>query len=55
MTPLGGGSRTAGSLNTTSGFEDSGLQREILGWLVTAFPTVQAGGFLCVIDNMEVL
>lgn len=42
------------SLNT-SGFSEAGLIDTVDRWLRHLFPTRQSGGFVCVIDNLELL
>jgi hypothetical protein len=41
--------------NTSSGFEEAGFQTAIDGWLRDCFPSRQSGGFICVLDNLELL
>jgi len=41
--------------NTSIGFERSGLNRQVLRCLSQAFPIPEAGGVICVIDNLELL
>jgi hypothetical protein len=51
-----GGNVTRGSgPNTSAGFMESGFNATVGQWLRTCFPTRQAGGFVCVIDNLELL
>jgi hypothetical protein len=45
----------ASSLNTSEGFNRSGLARLVSEWLGQTFPRPDSGGVLCVIDNMELL
>lgn len=54
---LGQGAGLSGSrsANTSSGFSDAGLTDMVNRWLRQLFPTSQAGGFICVIDNLELL
>lgn len=41
--------------NDGSGFSDAGFVHAVSGWLRDCFPTRQSGGFICVIDNLELL
>jgi hypothetical protein len=41
--------------STSSGFSAAGFRNTIRMWLEMAFPTRSSGGFLCVIDNLELL
>lgn len=41
--------------NTASGFEKSGLQEIVTNWLKQMFPENNAGGIVCIIDNLELL
>lgn len=41
--------------NTSAGFSESGFETVIEGWLRECFPSAQAGGLICVIDNLELL
>jgi hypothetical protein len=52
---VGGGVSRGGSANGGSGFADLGFISTVDAWLRQLFPTVQAGGFICVIDNLELL
>jgi hypothetical protein len=47
----GGGSQP----NDSTGFSESGFKEHVLTWLRDAFPTNAAGGFICTIDNLELL
>ncbi|MEZ4939361.1 MAG: hypothetical protein R3D58_00745 [Saprospiraceae bacterium] len=42
-------------INTTGGFEKSGLQELVTNWLKLMFPNNNSGGIVCVIDNLELL
>lgn len=42
-------------LNTTVGFETSGLAKSIECWLAEIFPSSTSGGVVCTIDNLELL
>jgi len=48
---IGSGKSPSGSV----GFAEAGFKDKIDEWLRQIFPTSQAGGFVCVIDNMELL
>ena len=37
------------------GFSESGFETVIEGWLRQCFPSAEAGGLICVIDNLELL
>jgi len=51
-----GGSFSYGSsTNTTAGFTEAGFKSAVDGWLKYAFPTPADGGFICVLDNLELL
>jgi len=41
--------------NTSTGFTQTGFISTVTRWLREAFPTRQSGGFICVIDNLELL
>jgi hypothetical protein len=41
--------------NTSEGFTEAGFVSTISKWLRECFPTNSSGGFLCVIDNLELL
>lgn len=41
--------------NESAGFSDAGFVRAVTEWLRQCFPTRQAGGLICVIDNLELL
>ncbi|MFH9010071.1 hypothetical protein ACH4C6_01745 [Streptomyces sp. NPDC017943] len=47
-----GGSRTS---NTSPGFAESGFPSAIMAWLEECFPDRSSGGFVCTIDNLELL
>lgn len=54
--PIGSVGLGRGSVPTSSpGFQSSGLRALLAGWLVRCFPTSQAGGFVVVVDNLELL
>lgn len=51
-----GASVTEGNVaNTSAGFNDSGFRTTVRAWLNELFPTRRDGGFVCVIDNLELL
>jgi hypothetical protein len=52
---FGGGASLGRSINTGLGFADAGFKELIDTWLRQMFPSTQAGGFICVIDNLELL
>lgn len=55
-TPWGGGGFTRSpSVNTSAGFSDLGFMQTIDEWLLQLFPSNRAGGFVCIIDNLELL
>ena len=41
--------------NETTGFSESGLEKNIIEWLKEIFPEAGSGGVVCVIDNLELL
>jgi hypothetical protein len=51
----GGNAQRGSEPNTTAGFTESGFRSTVEGWLSATFPTRDSGGFLCVIDNLELL
>lgn len=60
----GGGASVAGfganatrstAPNSSAGFSESGFISTVKGWLKECFPSRAAGGFICVIDNLELL
>jgi DNA polymerase III delta prime subunit len=57
VTILGIGASASGSTtsNTSAGFSEAGFISTVTGWLKTCFPTMAHGGFLCSIDNLELL
>ncbi len=51
-----GASASAGSsLNTSDGFAEQGFRQLVDGWLRLTFPNRSKGGFVCVLDNLELL
>ncbi|MEA9752433.1 hypothetical protein VDG03_15700 [Xanthomonas campestris pv. raphani] len=42
-------------MNTSSGFERSGFRKSVATLLEQVFPTPEAGGVICTIDNLELL
>ncbi|HEY5052626.1 MAG TPA: hypothetical protein VII45_04370 [Solirubrobacterales bacterium] len=53
VTGVGGNRSTAP--NATAGFAEDGFAATVTQWLSTCFPSPQAGGFVCVLDNLELL
>ena len=51
----GGGLDRSKSLNEGEGFRDEGFQATIDAWLRECFPSREQGGFICLIDNLELL
>jgi DNA-binding MarR family transcriptional regulator len=61
----GGGGRTESSSDRagrgaagnsgSGGFSESGFSTVVEAWLRQTFPSTQSGGFICVIDNLELL
>ena len=41
--------------NTSAGFNEDGFITTVLTWLKQCFPTNSSGGFICTIDNLELL
>lgn len=41
--------------NTSQGFSESGFVATVTRWLRDCFPSRQSGGFICVVDNLELL
>lgn len=54
-TPVGGIDLPDRSVSSSTGFDESGFREAMRQWLRQAFPSPQAGGFICVIDNLELL
>lgn len=52
---FGGSGGVGRAANTGSGFSDAGFKELVDTWLRQLFPSSQAGGFICVIDNLELL
>lgn len=50
---VGGGGGLAP--NASAGFGEEGILEVLKGWLREAFPTPSSGGFICVLDNLELL
>lgn len=50
-----GGDYSRGIEPGSSGFSEAGFSTAVRSWLANAFPDLQAGGFVCVIDNLELL
>jgi hypothetical protein len=56
MSVLGSGGEFSHSKSLNeSGFSEAGLVDTVDRWLRRLFPTPQSGGFVCVIDNLELL
>ncbi|WKN20383.1 hypothetical protein [Azotobacter vinelandii] len=54
--PIGGLTATHGTTaNTSAGFSEDGFVTTVLTWLRECFPTNSTGGFICTIDNLELL
>jgi hypothetical protein len=43
------------SPSTSAGFTEAGFKNAVDGWLEYAFPSESDGGFICVLDNLELL
>ncbi|NWF07952.1 hypothetical protein HX810_09780 [Pseudomonas salomonii] len=53
---VGGVNANHGSAaNTSAGFNEDGFITTVLTWLKQCFPTNSSGGFICTIDNLELL
>jgi hypothetical protein len=52
---LGNGLGFGGTPNSGKGWERVGFRAAIDGWLKLLFPKSEAGGVVCVIDNLEIL
>lgn len=52
---VGGSFGTQRSSATSSGFDESGFFNTVERWLAECFPSAAAGGFICLIDNLEIL
>src|SRR5262249_30514588 len=52
--PYGGGSASVGQPAASSGFDDSGFFITVERWLRECFRSRDAGGFICLIDNLEI-
>lgn len=52
---LGGNVTRSTTPNSTAGFSDSGFFATVQSWLSHCFPSRSSGGFICVIDNLELL
>ncbi|PZW95272.1 hypothetical protein DFS28_10782 [Pseudomonas sp. 478] len=53
---LGGVNGASGNAsNTSAGFSEDGFVTTVLTWLRNCFPTSASGGFVCTIDNLELL
>jgi hypothetical protein len=51
----GGGVERSQAVNESEGFRDEGFQATIDAWLRDCFPSREQGGFICLIDNLELL
>lgn len=55
-TPFGGASGSKGSsINSSAGYSESGFKKAVNEILFEAFPAREAGGVICVIDNLELM
>jgi hypothetical protein len=52
---FGFGAGTGRQPNDGAGFSESGFRESVLTWLREAFRSPAAGGFICTIDNLELL
>lgn len=52
---LGANASVGNAANTSAGFSEDGFVTTVLGWLRDCFPTHSSGGFVCTIDNLELL
>lgn len=52
---FGGSANRSRSVNTSAGFLEAGLPSMLRDWLTKCFPTPSAGGFICCLDNLELL
>jgi hypothetical protein len=56
VSALGAGAGLSRSRSANGGgFTEAGLMNTVNRWLRQLFPTAQAGGFLCILDNLELL
>ncbi|HEX5609470.1 MAG TPA: MarR family winged helix-turn-helix transcriptional regulator [Solirubrobacterales bacterium] len=53
--PGGAGVNRSGTPNDARGFAEDGFAATVNEWLSECFPSSQAGGFVCVLDNLELL
>jgi DNA-binding MarR family transcriptional regulator len=53
--PGGAGASRAAAPNDAAGFAEDGFIATVNEWLAECFPSPQAGGFVCVLDNLELL
>ncbi|HEV7808039.1 MAG TPA: hypothetical protein VGO80_19645 [Solirubrobacteraceae bacterium] len=51
----GGSGQRSSQPNTGAGFTEAGFLATVDRWLRDCFPSALAGGFICVIDNLELL
>lgn len=52
---VGGSVSQGASPSTSAGFTEAGFRNAVDGWLDYAFPSPGDGGFICVLDNLELL
>ncbi len=52
---FGASATSSNTPNTTTGFAESGFSTIVRKWLADLFPDRTSGGFLCVVDNLELL
>lgn len=53
--PGGAGASRSATPNEARGFAEDGFSSTVTQWLSDCFPSLQAGGFVCVLDNLELL
>lgn len=51
----GASAATGAAANSSIGFTELGFENEVKKWLRECLPTLAAGAFICVIDNLELL
>ena len=52
---VGGNATVSTTTNSSTGFTEAGFIATVTQWLKECFPEKSSGGFLCVIDNLELL
>ncbi len=52
---FGGNATKTTTINTSAGFNEAGFAATMRSWLEECFPSLAAGGFICTIDNLELL